>query len=135
MIEVELREIRINETNHDQMIILCEKDGERFLPIIIGLCEANAIHVRVVGYDPPRPLTHDLLLNAITMLGGEVEQVVINDLNLGTFYAQIFVSVGDVMHVIDARPSDAIALAVRAECMIFIEDRVLEANQDQGGLT
>jgi hypothetical protein len=132
MLEAELCEIRINEVEHEQLIILAEKQGERRLPIVIGLCEANAIQIRVLGIHPPRPLTHDLLTNTIGALGGEVDRIIINDLSEGTYYAQVVVMAGEEEVVIDARPSDAIALAVRANCPIYIEDHVLDRNQAEG---
>jgi len=131
MVEAELVEIRINEVDHEQIILLAEREGDRHLPIVIGLCEANAIHIRAIGIQPPRPLTHDLLNNTILELGGEIDRIVISDLVDGTFYAQIIVDMGDEERMIDARPSDAIALAVRAGCAIFIEDHVLDRNQEE----
>ncbi len=132
MVEAELFEIRINEVEQEQIIVLTEKHGDRHLPIVIGLCEANAIHIRVLGIFPPRPLTHDLLCNTITVLGGEIDRIVINDLRDGTYFAQIIVLLRDEEVAIDARPSDAVALAVRAGCPIFIEDHVLERTQPEG---
>jgi bifunctional DNase/RNase len=132
MVEAELIEIRINEVEHEQLIILGEKQGERRLPIVIGLCEANAIQIRVHGIQPQRPLTHDLLANSVAALGGEIDRIVINDLADGTYYAQVLVLQGDEEVTIDARPSDAVALAVRVGCPIFIEEHVLERNQAEG---
>ncbi len=132
MIEAELFEIRINDVEQEQIIVLSEKHGGRHLPIVIGLCEANAIRYRVTGGFPPRPLTHDLLCNTITILGGEIERIVINDLRDGTYFAQIVVILRDEEVYIDARPSDAVALAVRAGCPIYIEDHVLERTQPEG---
>jgi hypothetical protein len=125
VVEADLFEIRINELEGEQVVILSERGGDRYLPIVIGICEANAIR-------PPRPLTHDLLCNIIENLGGEVVRMVISDLSDRTFYAQIIVDVGDEEIAIDARPSDAIALAVRVDCPIFIEEHVLEKNESEG---
>jgi len=132
MVEAELFEIRINEMEGEQIVILSEKDGNRYLPIVIGICEANAIRYHVHGIQPPRPLTHDLLNNTIRSLGGEVNRIVVNDLSDRTFYAQVVVDTNGGEVVVDARPSDAIALAVRAECPIFIEDHVLDKNESEG---
>lgn len=132
MVEADLFEIRINELEGEQVVILSERGGDRYLPIVIGICEANAIRYHVHGIQPPRPLTHDLLCNIIENLGGEVVRMVISDLSDRTFYAQIIVDVGDEEIAIDARPSDAIALAVRVDCPIFIEEHVLEKNESEG---
>lgn len=132
MVEAELCEIRINEVEPEQIIILAEKHGERRLPIVIGLCEANAIQIRVHGIYPPRPLTHDLLCNTISVMGGGIDRIVINDLREGTYFAQIIVLLREEEVSIDARPSDAVALAVRAGCPIYIEDHVLERTQPEG---
>ncbi|MCG3197336.1 MAG: bifunctional nuclease family protein [Candidatus Omnitrophica bacterium] len=132
MVEAELFEIRINEVEHEQLIVLAEKEGERRLPIVIGLCEANAIQIRVHGIQPPRPLTHDLLCNVVAAQGGEIDRIVISDLSEGTYYAQVIVMMGEEEVVIDARPSDAVALAVRVGCPIFIEEHVLEHSQPEG---
>jgi bifunctional DNase/RNase len=133
MVEAELFEIRINEVEAEQIIILVENGGERRLPIVIGLCEANAIQIRVHGLIPQRPMTHDLLCNVIRELGGEIRCIVINDLRDSTYYAQVMVQsqLGEI--AIDARPSDAVALAVRAECPIYIEDHVFDGTPSEGG--
>jgi bifunctional DNase/RNase len=132
MVEAVLFEIRINEMEGEQIVILQERGGDRYLPIVIGICEANAIRYHVHGIQPPRPLTHDLLKNAIGALGGEILRIVVSDLSDRTFYAQIVVGTDGEEVVVDARPSDAIALAVRAGCPIFIEDHVLEKNESEG---
>jgi uncharacterized protein len=132
MVEAVLFEIRINELEGEQIVILQEKGGDRYLPIVIGICEANAIRYHVHGIQPPRPLTHDLLKNAIGALGGEIVRIVVSDLSDRTFYAQIVVDTEGEEVVVDARPSDAIALAVRAGCPVFIEDHVLEKNEAEG---
>ena len=132
MLEAELFEIRINDLESEQIIILAEKEGDRYLPIVIGPCEANAIRSQVHGGQPLRPMTHDLLRNVITTLGGEVTRIVVSDLSNRTFFAQIVVDTSDEEVIIDARPSDAIALAVRVGCPIYIEEHVLEKNESEG---
>jgi bifunctional DNase/RNase len=132
MVEAELTEIRINELEGEQIIVLTEKGGDRYLPIVIGICEANAIRYHIHRYPRPRPLTQDLLCNVVTSLGGELARIIINDLSGGTFYAQLVIDTGDDEVVVDARPSDAVALAIRVECPIFIEDHVLEKNDAEG---
>ncbi len=105
-------------------LILKEVDGERRLPIIIGAFEAQAIALEMEGVTPPRPMTHDLIKNLIDQMGATLSEVVISDLIEGTFYAKL---VFDALGVeIDARPSDAIALAVRAACPIFVSSDILD---------
>lgn len=105
-------------------LILKEADGERRLPIIIGAFEAQAIALEMEGVTPPRPMTHDLLKNLIDQMGATLTEVNISDLIEGTFYAKL---VFDALGVeIDARPSDAIALAVRAACPIFVNNDILD---------
>ena len=106
-------------------LVLGEVDGNRRLPIIIGAFEAQAIALELERIEPPRPMTHDLLRDAFGKLGGEVIDVIIDDLREGTFFAKIrFVYEGGESHL-DARPSDAVALAVRAEVDIFVAPVVL----------
>jgi len=105
-------------------LILKEIDGDRRLPIIIGAFEAQAIALEMEGLTPPRPMTHDLIKNLIDSFGANMSEVFINDLVDGTFYAKL---VFDSMGIeIDARPSDAVALAVRCNCPIFVNNEVLD---------
>ena len=125
---MELARIIISEINDQQVIYLREVDGERIFPILIGIFEATSIDRRVKGEQPLRPLTHDLLKNAIEELGGEVQDIVINNLVDHTYYAVIRIRKdGDLLEV-DSRPSDAIALSVHFDPMlpIYVEDSVLE---------
>lgn len=108
-------------------ILLKEIDGVRRLPIIIGAFEAQAIALEIEGIKPPRPLTHDLLKHVIDNLGGSVIEVIINELRENTFYAKIILEVAGLTNEIDARPSDAIALSVRTQAPIFVDETVLEA--------
>jgi hypothetical protein len=126
MIEMELSKIVIDENRHDQLIALKEKNGERVLPIVIGLSEASAIKMKISGFTPPRPLTHDLILSILNDLDASVEKVVIDSLEENTFHAKVFIknSSGQVK-AIDSRPSDSIALAVRAHAPIFVEDETI----------
>lgn len=107
-------------------LILSEAEGNRRLPIIIGTFEAQAIALELESIKPPRPMTHDLLKNMVLSLGSNVEQVIINDLNEGTFFAQIHCKKDDEPFELDARPSDAIALAIRFGAPIFVSVSVLE---------
>ncbi|MFO7526465.1 MAG: bifunctional nuclease domain-containing protein [Ignavibacteriaceae bacterium] len=107
-------------------ILLKELNGVRRLPIIIGAFEAQAIALEIEGIKPPRPLTHDLLKQLIDNLGANVLEVIVDELRENTFYAKIILEVSGLSNEIDARPSDAIALAVRADAPIFVSDLVME---------
>ena len=130
LIEMELNKIIIDEKRHDQIIVLKEKKGSRLLPIVIGLLEASSIKMKVSGIQPPRPLTHDLLKSIIENLGAKIEKVVVDKLEHNTFYAKLYLKneTKDSI-VIDARPSDSIALAVRVKAPIFVEDTVIRQSE------
>ncbi|MCK4983167.1 MAG: bifunctional nuclease family protein [Victivallaceae bacterium] len=126
MKQVELSKIIIDEKRADQAIVLKEKDGDRQLPIMIGLVEASSIKMKLSNIELPRPLTHDLLIATIEGLSAKLERVVIDDIIGDTFHAKLVViDKNDQVQYIDARPSDSIALAVRARAPIFVEDKVL----------
>ncbi len=108
-------------------ILLKEIDGNRRLPIIIGHFEAQAIALEMEGIKPPRPMTHDLLKNIIDNLGGTVIEIFINELRENTFHAKIIIDVSGLTNEIDARPSDAMALAVRTDAPIYVAESVMEA--------
>lgn len=108
-------------------ILLKEINGNRRLPIIIGAFEAQAIALEIEGIKPPRPLTHDLLKQMIDSLGAAVMEVVIDELRENTFYAKIVLEVSALTNEVDARPSDAIALAVRTQSPIYVAEKVMEA--------
>lgn len=126
MVEMELYEIRIDETRQEQVIVLKELDGEKLLPILIGIFEAQAIQIKISDLKLPRPLTHDLMVSVIDTLGAVVERILINDLRENTFFARIVFQMDGETLDVDARPSDAIALAVRLDVPIFVEESVLE---------
>ena len=127
MIEMELNKIIIDEKRQDQVIVLKEKNGVKTLTIVIGLLEASSIKMKLSGIKAPRPLTHDLLYSIIESLQAKVEKIVIDKLENNTFYAKIFIAAeNQEIKIIDARPSDSIALAVRAKAPIFVEEEVLE---------
>ena len=107
-------------------ILLKEINGNRRLPIIIGAFEAQAIALEIEGIKPPRPLTHDLLKQITDSLGATIMEVLIDELRENTFYAKIILEVSALTNEIDARPSDAIALAVRAQAPIFVAESVME---------
>jgi hypothetical protein len=130
MIEMELNKIVIDEKRHDQLIVLKEKDGSRILPIVIGLAEASAIKLKISGFTPPRPLTHDLLHSTIENLEASIDKIIIDKLEENTFHAKIILKAADgTTKAIDARPSDSIALAVRAHAPIFVEDEIIKQSE------
>ncbi|GAB4135610.1 MAG: bifunctional nuclease family protein [Planctomycetaceae bacterium] len=132
LVHMELARIIISDINDHQVIYLREVDGERTFPIVIGLFEAHSIDRRVkvsVEHPPPhRPLTHDLIKNVIEQLGGETQDVVINDLRDHTYYAVIRILVDGELIEIDSRPSDAIALSVHYDPFlpIYVAEEVLD---------
>ncbi len=124
---MELARIIISEINDQQVVFLREVNGDRSFPILIGIFEATSIDRRVQGVVPQRPLTHDLLKSAIEELGGQAEDIVINNLQDHTYFAVIRVRKDGELIEIDSRPSDAIALAVHYDppLPIFVDDEVL----------
>jgi bifunctional DNase/RNase len=127
MTECEISKIIIDDNSHEQIIVLKEKDGQRLLPIVIGLTEASAIKVIFSNELLPRPITHDLLKVFVDVMGATVKEVQIRDFHAGIFYATILLAdAHNAEKAIDARPSDAIALAVRARCPMFVKDDLLE---------
>lgn len=125
MIEVFVESIRVNMANYKRVVMLKEKDASRYLPIWIGHFEADAIAIPMQKVPVTRPLTHDLLRDAIDKCGGKLEHVLIHDLAEETFYAKIVLTQDGRSVEVDARPSDAIALAIRAGIPIFVEEKVL----------
>jgi hypothetical protein len=118
--------IRVSLLNYQRVVILKEKDSDRYLPIWIGPSEADAIAVKLQKVDVPRPLTHDLLGQVITDLGATVDHILISGLDHDTYFAKIMLTVDGKSVSIDSRPSDALALAVRVDVPIFAEDEVME---------
>ncbi|MGY8767975.1 MAG: bifunctional nuclease family protein [Pirellulales bacterium] len=130
-VQMELSRIIISEINDQQVIYLKEIDGERQFPIMIGIFEATSIHRRVKAFEPPRPLTHDLIVHIVDKLGGELDSVVISDLQEGTYFANLRIKVEGELIEIDARPSDAIAVAVTCvpQLPIFVDESVLSESE------
>jgi bifunctional DNase/RNase len=126
MIEMVVDSIRVSLMNYQRVVILKEKQAERYLPIWIGPAEADAIAVKLQGVTVPRPLTHDLLCSVIDSLGAGIASIIISDLKNDTFYARIMLKVDSQNVEIDSRPSDALALAVRAQVPIYAEEAVME---------
>ncbi len=126
-IPVELAQIIINEQTDEQVVVLREKGGDqRSFPIVIGMAEICAIDRRVKQIVLPRPLTHDLLVNAIEQMGGRIQKVVISDLREHTFFASIHVLRNGETIEIDSRPSDALAMSAGLEIPLFVEEGVFE---------
>ena len=126
MIEVTIDSVRVSLMSQHRIVVLREENGERYLPIWIGPFEADAITIQLQGIEVARPMTHDLLRQLIETLDGEVVYVVISDLQNDTFYAKIVLNVhGDTIEV-DSRPSDAVALAVRVDAPIYVDDDVMD---------
>jgi bifunctional DNase/RNase len=111
------------------VVILRDAEEKNFLPIWVGVFEANAIALQMEGVTTPRPMTHDLLRNVIRQIEGDVVRVVINNLEENTFYAQIHIKVANRELTVDSRPSDAIALALRTHSPLFVEESVLEKSR------
>ncbi len=125
-IEMTIKGLMVDPVTNMPIIILRDKDGQKVLPIWVGIFEANAIALQIENVATPRPMTHDLLKNIISDLDASVQKIVVCDLKDNTFYALIHLLVNGHTVAIDARPSDAIALALRAKAPIFVEDVVIE---------
>src|SRR6186997_3019961 len=128
-IEMTIKGLMIDPITNLPIILLRDREGQRVLPIWVGASEANAIALQLENITTPRPMTHDLLRNMINELDARVTRVVINDLRDSTFFAQIRLLVGGKTLEVDARPSDAIALALRTEAPIFVAQSVLDQAQ------
>lgn len=126
MIEVIIDSIRVSLMSQHRIVVLKDMRGDRYLPIWIGPCEADAITIELQEMPPQRPLTHDLLKSVIRELGGKIVQILINDLRNDVYYARIVVDVSGKLLEIDSRPSDAIALAVRAKVPIYVAEVVMD---------
>ena len=125
MIRVKIDSIQVSLTSEHRVVILKDINTERYLPIWIGPYEADAIAIRLRNVEIARPLPHDLLGNVITEIGGKVSYIVVDDLRNDTFYANIVVNLNGRRVKIDSRPSDAIALAVRANAPIFVTEDIM----------
>jgi uncharacterized protein len=125
-IEMTIKGLMVDPVHNTPIVVLRDQDGHRVLPIWVGIFEANAIALQIENLSMPRPMTHDLLRNVIRDLRASVDRVVISDFQEQTFYAIIHVTANGERVAIDARPSDAIALALRARAPIFVEEAVLD---------
>ncbi|NNE66001.1 MAG: bifunctional nuclease family protein [Pyrinomonadaceae bacterium] len=126
LIEVKIGALIMDPNSNTPIVVLKGVETENILPIWVGAFEANAIALEIEKIVPQRPMTHDLLRNFILEMGFEVSRIIISDLKENTFYAKIEISKGDETAVFDARPSDAIALALRSDCPIFVKEDVFE---------
>jgi uncharacterized protein len=126
LVEMTIKGLMVDPITNMPIIILRDKDGERVLPIWVGVFEANAIALQIENIETPRPMTHDLLRNVIQDLQASVEKVVVCDLKENTFYALIHLQTPAGTVAIDARPSDAIALALRTHAPILVDQRVID---------
>ena len=126
LIEMTIKGLMVDPITNTPIVILKDKEGDRVLPIWVGVFEANAIALQLENVSTPRPMTHDLLRNIITDLDGRVDRIVVSDLKDSTFFALIHLTVKGEGIAIDARPSDAIALALRTRAPILVEESVID---------
>src|ERR671936_360752 len=125
-IEMTIKGLMVDPISNMPIVILRDKEGSKTLPIWVGMFEANAIALQIENISTPRPMTHDLLRNVIQDLKASVQKIVVCDLQENTFYALIYLTLNGDTLAIDARPSDAIALALRTRAPIFVEDTVID---------
>ncbi len=125
-IEMSIKGLMVDPISNMPIVILRDKDGAKTLPIWVGMFEANAIALQIENISTPRPMTHDLLRNVIHDLKASVQKIVVCDLQDSTFYALIYLTLNGEIVAIDARPSDAIALALRTRAPIFVEEAVID---------
>ena len=125
-IEMTIKGLMVDPVTNMPIILLRDSEGQKVLPIWVGVYEANAIALQIENVSTPRPMTHDLLKNVIADLKGTVRKIVVSDLKDNTFFALIYLDVNGETVAIDARPSDAIALALRARAPIFVEESVID---------
>jgi bifunctional DNase/RNase len=126
-IEMTIKGLMIDPITNMPIIVLRDREGQRILPIWVGVFEANAIALQIENVQTPRPMTHDLLKNVIDDLAAQVERIVVCELKENTFYAAIHIRAGNGLVTVDARPSDAIALALRTHSKIFVEESVIQS--------
>src|SRR6059058_3342681 len=125
-IEMTIKGLMVDPITNTPIVILRDKEGQKVLPIWVGIFEANAIALQIENISTPRPMTHDLLRNVIHDLKAEVKKIVVCDLQENTVYALIYLGLNGDTVAIDARPSDAIALALRTRAPIYVEETVID---------
>lgn len=128
-VEMKIRGLMMDPTTNMPIVILKESESETVLPIWVGIYEANAIALEIEKVSTPRPMTHDLLKNLLIGLEATVQKVVVTELRDDTFYAVIWLDKNGESISIDSRPSDALALALRMDCPIYVEDEVLKTSK------
>jgi bifunctional DNase/RNase len=126
-IEMTIKGLMIDPITNMPIVILKDKEGDRVLPIWVGIFEANAIALQIENIATPRPMTHDLLRNVLNDLEASVQKIVVSELRDNTFYAMIYINRNEGILAVDSRPSDAIALALRTKSPIFVEESVVES--------
>lgn len=126
-IEMTIKGLMIDPITNMPIVILKDKEGDRVLPIWVGIFEANAIALQIENIATPRPMTHDLLKNVLNDLEASVQKIVVSELRDNTFYAMIYINRNESIVAVDSRPSDAIALALRTKSPIFVEESVVES--------
>jgi len=129
LVEMSIRGLMIDPITNMPIVILKDAADQRTLPIWVGPVEANAIAIQMENITTPRPMTHDLLVRVMADLGATVDRVVVADLSENTFYAQLVLRRADGVMVVDARPSDALALALRTKARVFVSEHVLDRAQ------
>src|SRR6202050_972180 len=129
-VEMKIRTLMMDPATNMPIVVLKDAQGSAILPIWVGVYEANAIALEIEKVQTPRPMTHDLLRNVLLGLNVRVQKVVVNDLRDQTFYALIWIERDGRIMSIDSRPSDALALALRVDCPIFVEDEVLKSSRE-----
>ena len=125
-IEMTIKGLMVDPITNMPIVILRDKDGQKVLPIWVGIFEANAIAIEIEKLAAPRPMTHDLMKNLVGYLNSQLERVVITEIKDDTFHALLWLRQGEELIAVDARPSDAIALALRADCPIFVSEHVMQ---------
>jgi bifunctional DNase/RNase len=128
-VEMKIRGLMMDPVTNMPIVVLKDAHGSSVLPVWVGIYEANAIALEIEKVQTPRPMTHDLLRNVLLGLNVRVQKVVVNDLRDDTFYALIWIERDGRIMSIDSRPSDALALALRVDCPIFVEDEVLKSSR------
>src|ERR1700730_13813213 len=126
LVPMSIKGLMLDPVSNSPIVVLKDENEKFFLPIWVGIFEANAIALQLENISTPRPMTHDLLRNVISDLKASVQKIVVCDLQENTFYALIYLSLNGDTVAIDARPSDAIALALRTRAPIFVEDSVID---------
>ena len=134
-VEMKIRTLMMDPVTNMPIVVLKDAVGNSILPIWVGVYEANAIALEIEKVQTPRPMTHDLLKNVLLGLNARVHKVVVNELKEDTFYALIWVERDGKLMSIDSRPSDALALALRMDCPIFVEEDVLKSSRISNALT